>query len=183
MSDVKYEINKISHPSDVMSRSECKFLLRLLPKIIGWDWYPWQFLLFLPRKEACVYFWTCFMHLTLRIKHEYHISSPAHLRSSRQWIKPFWITEARCFAEDREEARRLFDGAARLAKFALPQVCYSESKSQTSSSPRKSRAKRDHRKRRMRAASRDEAKKSTQWHNTIHTLLEHRIKPSSLSDM
>ena len=94
----------------VMSRSECKKYLRLVPKFIGQDRY-------------------------------------------------------RHFAEDREEARRLFDGAARLAKFALPQVCYSESKSQTSSSPRKSRAKRDHRKRRMRAASRDEAKKSTQWYN------------------
>ena len=63
----------------------------------------------------------------------------------------FGVTGLESFAEDREEARRLFDGAARLARFTLPQVGSSESKSQTSSSPQKSRAKRYHRKRRMRA--------------------------------
>ena len=42
----------------VMSKCKCKNYLRLLLMFIGCDEYPWQFLLFLPRKETCVYFWT-----------------------------------------------------------------------------------------------------------------------------
>ena len=42
----------------VMSKCKCKKYLRLVLKIIGCDGYPRQFLLFLPRKETCVYFWT-----------------------------------------------------------------------------------------------------------------------------